>query len=248
MLFLHGAGLDSQLWRRQLDRFDEFDLHFLDLRGHGRSPMHVGRRVTLADVVDDIDAVLTHVGAERVTLVGHSWGGAPAQLFSVRQAARTSGLVMIGAPGVIRERPTTERVRMQVMTPLLRLLPWSAVSRWSARYCSEVSSTREYVASSLALTGRQTFIDLGLEADASVTDVAGHGDLGATPTLLLSGEDDMPALLAPIYEDLVAANPHASIKTIAATRHCPMLDTPDDFDDALARFFDRTDLGSAPGG
>jgi len=49
---------------------------FYDQRGTGRSgPLKPGQTCTLSDQVADLEAVRAHVGADRIDLLGHSWGG-----------------------------------------------------------------------------------------------------------------------------------------------------------------------------
>jgi len=49
---------------------------FYDQRGTGRSgPLKPGQTCTLSDQIADLEAVRAHVGANRIDLLGHSWGG-----------------------------------------------------------------------------------------------------------------------------------------------------------------------------
>lgn len=47
-----------------------------DQRGNGRSSkLTAGQSCTLRDQIEDLDALRAHVGADRIDLLGHSWGG-----------------------------------------------------------------------------------------------------------------------------------------------------------------------------
>jgi pimeloyl-ACP methyl ester carboxylesterase len=64
-----------------------------DARGHGGSSP--GRRYEYADLVDDLEAVLAHLGVERTALVGSSMGAATAMAFTLEHPERVAALVQI---------------------------------------------------------------------------------------------------------------------------------------------------------
>ena len=97
VLVLHGGlGLDQSTLRPWLDPLgDRARLVFLDLRGCGRSePIPAGAPVTHATWVDDADALRDHLGLDRWTVFGHSYGGFLALEYALRYPERTSGLVL----------------------------------------------------------------------------------------------------------------------------------------------------------
>ena len=54
----------------------------------------------LADQIEDLDALRQHLGAERVDLLGHSWGGLLAMEYATRHSNRVSHLILLNsAPG-----------------------------------------------------------------------------------------------------------------------------------------------------
>ena len=94
---LHGGlGLDRSTLRPWLDPLgDRARLVFLDLRGCGLSePIPTGAPVTHATWVDDADALRDHLGLERWTVFGHSYGGFLALEYALRYPERTAGLVL----------------------------------------------------------------------------------------------------------------------------------------------------------
>lgn len=235
MLWLHGAGGAARSFDRQFDAFDGVDLLFPDLRGHGASPLHDGRRFRFADAVDDVVRVLDAFGVDRAVVVGHSWGGNPAQEFSYRSPERTQALVMVGAWGQLRPMSSGELRRIRIMSRLYRFVPWSLVARTNARACSNVPETRSEVAAMLRDTGREVFIDMGLSAYEAVRDVDAFPQ---TPTLLVRGERDFPRLLGPVYERILERNARAVEVVLPGTGHMPTTDVPEAFNRAVSDFAD----------
>lgn len=68
---------------------------FYDQRGNGRSPALVeGQSCTLADQIEDLEAVRAHIGAEKIDLLGHSWGGYLVMAYAARHPERIAHLVI----------------------------------------------------------------------------------------------------------------------------------------------------------
>lgn len=68
---------------------------FYDQRGNGRSPaLAPGQSCTLADQIEDLDAVRRHIGADKVDLLGHSYGGYLVMAYGARHPEHVSRLVI----------------------------------------------------------------------------------------------------------------------------------------------------------
>jgi proline iminopeptidase len=67
-----------------------------DQRGTGRSlGEHKGQTFTLKDQVDDLEALRAHLGAEKIDLLGHSWGGYLVMAYSAMHAERIGHLFIV---------------------------------------------------------------------------------------------------------------------------------------------------------
>lgn len=99
VLAIHGVTASLMTWRsiaRRLPSYACATLLAPDLRGRGRSatlPPPYG----LTTHVDDLLAVLDHVGAEKAVLVGHSLGAYVAARLAVEHPERVAGLVLLDA-------------------------------------------------------------------------------------------------------------------------------------------------------
>jgi proline iminopeptidase len=66
-----------------------------DQRGTGRSPaLRKGQSCTLADQIEDLDALRAHLGYAQVDLFGHSWGGYLAMAYAARHPDRVRRLII----------------------------------------------------------------------------------------------------------------------------------------------------------
>lgn len=69
---------------------------FYDQRGDGRSEaLKPGQSCTLADQIEDLDALRAHLGFDKVDLLGHSWGGYLSMAYSARHPEHISHLLIV---------------------------------------------------------------------------------------------------------------------------------------------------------
>src|ERR1044072_3104162 len=68
---------------------------FYDQRGTGRSaPLKPGQSCTLANQVDDLEALRARLGAAKIDLLGHSWGGYLVMAYAALHPDRISHLIL----------------------------------------------------------------------------------------------------------------------------------------------------------
>jgi 3-oxoadipate enol-lactonase len=96
LVLIHGDWTDSGIWGPLIPLLrDRYRVIAYDLRGFGRSARPVGPFTRL----DDLRALLDHVGIEAAVAVGHSGGGGTALGLALHHPDRVSGLILI-APGI----------------------------------------------------------------------------------------------------------------------------------------------------
>jgi pimeloyl-ACP methyl ester carboxylesterase len=95
LVFVHGWSCDSRYWREQVPVFArKYRVVTMDLAGHGNSSM--GRKIySVESFAQDVKAVIEAVDANKVIVIGHSFGGE-----IVATAARQEAKKVIGIIGV----------------------------------------------------------------------------------------------------------------------------------------------------
>jgi pimeloyl-ACP methyl ester carboxylesterase len=95
-----GIGCDGYVWRYLRRDLDDRRLVHWHYRGHGRTPApRDPSRLAIADLADDLAAVLDECGIESAVIAGHSMGVQVALETYRRHRARVRGLVLAcGAP------------------------------------------------------------------------------------------------------------------------------------------------------
>ena len=236
IIFYHGACGRSQMWVHQYDAFDEFDLYFVNVRGQGESPMKVGLP-DLEGAVQDVDAILSYFQLDKVILVGHSWGGNPLQEYTYRYPERVLALVMVDSWGQHRYLSDKERNRIKYSSLMYKTIPWKLIADKNSKMCTDNPITRELVKTAIIETGRDVFLNLGITGFLAVHEIEGYQ--GNPPMLLVRGENDFPKHLKIIYDGIIALNPNARQVTISDSKHQPMNDHPEEFNQIIGEFFEE---------
>lgn len=69
---------------------------FYDQRGNGRSSaVKPGQPCGLAEQIEDLEAVRAHVGADKIDLLGHSWGGFLVMAYAARHPEHIRHLITV---------------------------------------------------------------------------------------------------------------------------------------------------------
>ena len=111
ILLIHGLAGSSKTWDRVLDDLaEQYDVIAPDLLGHGESAKPRGD-YSLGAFASGLRDFLTVLNVERVTVVGHSFGGGVAMQLAYQHPQFIDRLVLVGSGGLGRE-----------VSPLLRLL------------------------------------------------------------------------------------------------------------------------------
>ncbi len=102
LVLLHGIGDNSESWAEVLSTLAE-DHHVIapDLLGHGGSAKPRGD-YSIGGFANGVRDLLTVLGVDRATVVGHSLGGGVAMQFAYQHPERCERLVLVSTGGVSR--------------------------------------------------------------------------------------------------------------------------------------------------
>lgn len=98
IVVLHGGpGLSSSYLAPNLERLaGHFRLISYDQRGSGRSTVVTDpAKLSRDHHVDDVDAVRRRFGLDKVVLLGHSWGAAPAAFYARAHSDRVAAVILL---------------------------------------------------------------------------------------------------------------------------------------------------------
>lgn len=129
VLLIHGLGADRQDWQAVADQLQEqFSVLLIDLPGQGEScdePLPA----SLGELATRIWRELNHRGIERLSIAGHSLGGALAQEMAHQAPQRCDGLIVCNS--LTRFVPDTLRGHLELLVRQLTAVLLGPA--WTAR-------------------------------------------------------------------------------------------------------------------
>lgn len=252
VVLLHGWGGFKEMWWGAMRALSpSYRVVALDWPGHGSAPLEAGAPVldTLAGLAV---ASCEALGLERVTLVGHSFGGNVAARVALAEPRLVARLALVDAAIDADHLSRTARLFAnprigERALRLNRLVSWP-LARLGGRV------PHEHGGGFLRpLARRQSYL-VRVEVGVLLEFLAAlhGGSLGdevagiAQPTLVLWGERD-PLVRPRQAWELARKIPRSRLVLIRGAYHCPMDEQPAEFNRALLDFLQDHLLGPSPG-
>ncbi|MDA1054939.1 MAG: alpha/beta fold hydrolase [Planctomycetota bacterium] len=243
LFLLHGGpGGDHSSFKTQVaDLRDTAQLVYVDHRGSGRSSPGDPATHTLDNNIDDLDALREHLGLERISLLGSSYGGMVAQGYAIRYPDRLANLILVATAPSFRFIEDAKRILDERGTPdQIRVCQWL----WDANFESleqlheyyremgpmySIRFDREKFEASWEC-GIRNFeqLNFGFGGFLQTFDFTDQLHTITCPTLVLAGASDWicPPHHSQIIADLI---PRANLKIFAHSSHSIAADEPDAF-------------------
>jgi len=246
VLLLHGWAFDSlAAWHRVIPLLEgRRRVVAPDLRAHGKSDRARGR-FSVADLADDMAAVLDALGSGRYTVVGYSLGGAVAQALARRHPARVERLVLAATAAQPVRGPRAAAVLLLVVQRALARLGFLVVPRVMYRYLLSTGAVPPQHAAWLweTLAGRDP--DLHHEAGFALARFDSRAWIGEMSVPVLCVIPARDQLIPPRRQQATAALiPGAAVVEIPDARHEAIFTHAGDLAAAILGFT----AGAEPGG
>jgi len=232
LVFIHGAGLSGRLWWNQVDALgNRANTVSIDLPGHGDAPgPHLESIEDMARAIRDF---LDDVRPPSPIPVGLSMGGAIVLRLLLDEPDRFQAAVLSNTGAKLGVMPAIMEVLKADFARYLDLsLPFLVSKKTTP------DQYRPAIEDAASQDPDVTYSDL---AACNVFDV--RDSLGGihAPVLVVTGSDDM--MTPPKYGAFLAkAIPNARLTRISEAGHLSPVESPDEFNGALAEFLDEQGL------
>jgi len=187
LVLLHGYPLDHTIWLPLVPYLEQQARIILpDLRGHGKSPAPDGV-YSMADMAEDVRALMDALGIEKVVLGGHSMGGYVALAFARAFPERLSGFTLI-ASHPFADSDEKKQSRLEAAA-LLKQEGSAAILRGMAQQLSDIPQVRaqlQEIISQVNPAGAAAVLQGMAQREHALPVLEGL----SVPTLIIAGAQD----------------------------------------------------------
>ncbi len=236
VLFISGLGGYGAYWRDQIPAFAKnFDVVTHDCRGIGQSD-HSRIAYTVERMAQDVIGLMDALGLEKAHIVGHSTGGAIAQILAIEHPQRLASMVVAAswtkADAYFRRLFGLRKEILSRLGPAAYLQAATLFLYPPAWVAHNNEKLRQMEAQNLALFSPPDIIMSRIDAILAFDRTAELGRI-RTPTLIVAAQDDV---VTPAYfsEELARLIPGAEVKFFPQGGHC--------FTEVMARDFNQAVL------
>ena len=236
LVLLHGFPLDARVWEKQRSALaDSFRVITPDLRGFGKSAS--ADAFSLAELADDVHALLADLGALPAVVGGLSMGGYVTLEYAKKHPADLKGLLLIDtkaeadtAEGKEGRNKMIELVRSKGSPAVAEAMMPKLIAPDATSRPALVRELRSIMEACPSLT-----IEHALAAMRDRNDHAANLPSIAVPSLILVGEADAitPPKAAAAMKDGI---PKSQMVTIKGSGHMTPMEQPEQVNRAIRDF------------
>jgi len=128
IVFIHGVGLNKDVWKPQINFFKDYTTLTYDLLGHGKTPLKKSK-VNFNDFYRQLISLINKLEFKKIHLVGFSMGALIARDFASKHSDRLYSLIIHGS--IYKRTEDQKRV---------------AISRWNVAKLNRPASKRSTLA------------------------------------------------------------------------------------------------------
>ncbi|MGZ4437462.1 MAG: alpha/beta fold hydrolase [Nocardioides sp.] len=259
LLLLHGLGCDHTTWQPVIGALARrYTVIAPDLLGHGRSAKPRAD-YSVGGYANGMRDLLTVLGVDRVTVVGHSFGGGVAMQFAYQFPERTERMVLVAPGGLGHEvTPAIRAITLPGFDPMMRLVTAPGLRQATkaglhalagtglshTRDLDEVADIVESFKDKSARTAIRHVVRAVVDWRGQIVTMADRAYLTqAMPMCVVWGTDDrvIPVKHADIAGQLA---PSATVEVIRNAGHFPHKDHPQRFVKIVHDFIRSTEPAS----
>jgi len=234
VVLTHGAGVDHHEFDGQTAALSErYRVLCWDVRGHGDS-RPASAPFTIARALDDLVAILDHLGWARAVFAGHSMGGNLVQELVFNHSERVTAMVALDCTCNTLPLSALQNLLLAISPAMLSLFPYQSLKRLSANASSSVPAVREYLYAAFNQMPRTEFVSILNETTKCLHFEPGYRI--EQPLLLMVGEFDKTGNISKIAPRWAVREPHCRFEIIPKAGHAANLDNPETVNKLMLEF------------
>lgn len=251
VLLLHGIGLSADSWCRNIDALSAGRAAVAaDMLGHGfTDPVDLAGEPPYAATAQHLIALTEHLGWERFSIVGSSFGASIAATICLARPDLVDKLVMVGTASALSTGEELRRILTASRangTAAMRAASIEACRTRLGNICFDPATVPDDLLlaqiTSYAMPGRIEYYEqaiagmLGERAREAHRVPTSLEEIKA-PTLIVWGKEDIRGSFTR-HEEALGRIPQAGLLVLDGCGHLPYLERPAAFNDAARDFLD----------
>ena len=197
LIFVHGIGLNHEIWDKQTNYFKNSNTIVYDLIGHGKTPINK-KKITMDDFTKQLIKLVDSLNINKFHLIGFSLGSLIARNFAALYSDRLSSLTIFGTVYKRSEDEKRQVInRYEMMKLKKNITKKRAVQRWfTEKFIKKNPLIYEKIYSMLENTNHETWLkiyklfvhheddDIAIKKiTANTLVITGKNDIGSKPEM-----------------------------------------------------------------
>lgn len=244
IVFSHGATLDHHSFDDQVPALVALGYRVItwDMRGHGRSTP-IGPEITVDILTDDLLAIINEIGLEKVTLVGHSFGGYVVQDFVYKHPERVNVIAIIGCTNIAQKSRAFNRMMYRIMPKILRGMDLETFRERTLADLALMDTVKSYATQAMKHISKEDFIAITMAGIAALWLESGIPKNYTIPVPFLLTHGDSDKANGRVFHrqspKWAEREPNCHYETIAKAGHTAQMDNPIAFNEVLIDFLQK---------
>jgi pimeloyl-ACP methyl ester carboxylesterase len=233
LVFIHGYGVDSDMWKPQITHFSEwYSVITIDIRGHGNSKPCGEFTVRIA--AEDVRNIIIKESVKEFILIGLSMGGYIIQEFAYQYGGAKGYMITGSTPIFLPVYSNFEKWALKHSSALMSLYPWKTLKKEMTKACALTSAAQDAVSSMFDKFNKKEFIGSWGGIANCLREVNFQFD---APLLVGCGDQDKTGTIKKCMKYWEEAYPGCTLFIIENASHVANLDAPDAFNQLIENFF-----------
>ena len=238
VIFIHGIGLNHEIWDGQISYFKKYNTIVYDLIGHGKTPLNK-EKISMEDFTKQLLSLIDNLNITKFHLVGFSLGSLIARNFASLHSDRLSSLTIFGTVYKRSEDEKRQIINRYEMMKLKKdITKKRAVYRWfTENFINENPLIYEKIYTMLENTNHETWLKIYKlfvhheDDDMKIKQITAK-------TLIITGQEDIGS--KPRMSEEISKLINGSVcKIIKNGKHLCNIECSENFNVTVKEFIDN---------
>ena len=238
IVFVHGIGLNSEIWDQQIDFFKNYNTIVYDLIGHGKTPLNK-KEISMKNFSKQLLKLIDELNINKIHLVGFSLGSLIARDFASLHNNRLSSLIIFGTVYKRTENEKRQVInRYETMKKNKEVSKKRALARWfTEKFIKKNPHIYKKIYSMLESNNHNTWLKIYKlfvyheDDDISIKQIKAK-------SLIITGENDIGSK-PKMSENLSKLIAGSEFKTIKEGKHLCNIECSENFNKSVRKFIDK---------